>query len=119
MVQLQLILKRLRKPSVIASLTSQILTLFILFGVNVDATLITSIVATFTSIFVMLGIFSNPDAQKKGYRDDIMTCTNCNQISQHVKAGDNMVCTNCGATSTNATSANAAGTNTASTDAAI
>lgn len=102
MTQLRLIIKRLRKPSVIASLTSQILTLCILLGINVDATLVTSVITTFTSMFVILGIFSNPDAQKKGYGDDIIPCENCGQLSQHVKAGDNMVCTNCGSVSTTA-----------------
>ncbi len=99
MNQVQLILKRLRKPSVIASLTSQALTLCILLGINVDATLVTSVITTFTSIFVILGIFSNPDAQKKGYGDDIIPCKNCGKLSQHVKAGDNMICTNCGSVS--------------------
>lgn len=99
MVQLKLILKRLRKPSVIASLTSQIMALLILFEVSVDATLITSTITIITSILVLLGIFSNPDSQHKGYKDDISICSECNQVTQHVKVGDKMVCANCGGVS--------------------
>ncbi len=96
MVQLKLILNRLRKPSVIASLTSQIMALLILFEVSVDTTLITSAITSITSIMVLLGIFSNPDSQNKGFRDDISKCSKCKQMTQHVKIGENMVCVNCG-----------------------
>lgn len=99
MVQLQLILKRLRKPSVIASLTSQIMALLILFEVSVDTNMITSVITILTSIMVMLGIFSNPDAQNKGFKDDISICSQCNEMTQHVKVGENMVCSNCGSIS--------------------
>lgn len=99
MVQLRLILKRLRKPSVIASLTSQIITLLILFNVTIDTTLITSIITSITSILVILGVFSNPDTQKKGYRDDVSPCCKCNTNTQHVKIGDDMICVICGCSS--------------------
>lgn len=104
MLQLKLIIRRLRKPSVIASLTSQIITLCVLLGIDINTTLVTSFITTITTIFVILGIFSNPDAQRRGYRDDIMTCTECNKLSQHVKIGSQMVCANCGNISSDLTS---------------
>lgn len=100
MVQLRLILKRLKKPSVITSLTSQIVALLILFEVNIDTTFITNVITAITSIMVILGIFSNPDSQKKGFKDDISVCSKCKQLTQHVKINDEMVCVNCGGVST-------------------
>lgn len=99
MVQLRLILKRIRKPSVIASLTSQIIALLVLFEVQIDTAFISNFVTVITSIMIILGIFSNPDSQQKGYGDDIRTCSKCKQLTQHVKIGDNMICVNCGGTS--------------------
>lgn len=99
MVQLQLVLKRLKKPSVIASLTSQVMTLLLLFNIEIDTTLITSVISSVMSIFVILGIFSNPDAKKRGYRDDISQCTKCGKMTQHVPIGSKMICAVCGCSS--------------------
>lgn len=103
MVQFRLILKRLKKPSVIASLTSQIVALLILFEINIDTTFITNVMTAITSIMVILGIFSNPDSQRKGYKDDISLCSKCHQLTQHVKVTDKMVCVNCGGVSNKTT----------------
>ncbi|MFI3208769.1 MAG: hypothetical protein R3Y40_06490 [Eubacteriales bacterium] len=99
MTQLRLIVKRLRKPSVIASLTSQIITMLVLLGIEINTTLVTSVISCLTSIFIILGIFSNPDAKRRGYRDDISPCTKCNGMTQHVMVADEMVCTICGCSS--------------------
>lgn len=99
MIQLRLIVKRLRKPSVIASLTSQIITMLVLLGIQINTTLVTSIISTLTSIFIILGIFSNPDAKKRGYGDDISLCSKCNNMTQHVMVAGQMICSGCGCSS--------------------
>jgi uncharacterized protein YbaR (Trm112 family) len=44
-----------------------------------------------------MGILANPDAKKNNYGDDIYTCTECGEKTQHVEVGGEMVCKNCGA----------------------
>lgn len=100
MNQLQLILARIRKPSVFASLTSQIVTLLMIFKIDVDLTMVTGIVTSITSILVILGIISNPDARNRGYKDDFALCSGCNKNTQHITIGEDSICTKCGAVST-------------------
>lgn len=94
--QLQETLNRLKKPSVILSITSHIITILVLLKVNIDMDTITGIVTAITSILVILGILSNPTTQNKGYGDDILNCSNCNKNTIHTLVGDNLVCTKCG-----------------------
>lgn len=74
--------------------------LIMLFGVEIDTTLATSIITNVTSILVILGILSNPDSKHKDYRDDISLCTKCGGMTQHVQIGENMICNICGCSST-------------------
>ncbi|MEG0570305.1 MAG: hypothetical protein RR497_01530 [Oscillospiraceae bacterium] len=96
MTQFKLILSRLKNPSVILSIVSQVITILVLLKVDVDASIVTGIVAAICSIFVLLGIMSNPSTQKISYADDIYTCENCGEKNAHVLVGDELVCSSCG-----------------------
>ncbi len=98
MNQFQLILKRLRKPSVFTSLVSQILSIVLIFDPNLDINMATGLLTTVTSTLVLLGILSNPDAKKKGYGDDMAVCPTCGKKTQHITIGDKSICTKCGGT---------------------
>lgn len=100
MTQVNIILERLKKPSVILSLTSQVVGLLILLDVNIDSEVVTGVATSVTAILVTLGILSNPDTQTAGYGDDIAVCENCGDETQHVLVGDDLVCKNCGTIST-------------------
>lgn len=95
-LQLQLIKFRLKKPSILLSLISQIVTLLYIFKIDIDTELITSVITCITSILIILGIISNPDSKQKSYVDDFAVCCNCNKVTQHVAIGDAMFCKNCG-----------------------
>lgn len=60
---------RLRKPSIILSLVSQIITILLLLGFDIDKNLIMSVATIICSILVALGILSNSDSTKKGSGD--------------------------------------------------
>jgi len=94
---LELILKRLRKPSVILSIVSQVSTLILLFGFNINENLIMSAAAIICSILVSLGILSNPDSKNKTYGDDMLVCAHSGKLEQHVMVDGKMVCKSCGA----------------------
>lgn len=97
MTQLKVIAKRLKRPSVIISIVSQVILLLILLHVEIDHDLAMAVTATISSILVTLGILSNPDSNNKGYGDDLLLCKDCKSTDTHVQIGDKMVCTKCGA----------------------
>lgn len=94
----QLILKRLRKPSVFTSLISQILSIVLIFDPSLDMNMATGVLTAVTSSLVLLGILSNPDAKKKGYGDDMAICPDCGKKTQHITIGNKSICTKCGGT---------------------
>lgn len=96
MKQLELVLNRLKNPSVILSIVSEIVTILVLLNVSVNANLITGIVTSVCSILVLLGILSNPTTKNKGYGDDIIECENCNKCTQHTLINGKMICSECG-----------------------
>lgn len=96
-VQIQQIIKRLKKPSVLLSLVSQIASLCILFGFNVNENMVMSVTTIVCSVLVTLGIMSNPDTKKNGYGDDVLTCSTSGDKEVHVNVNGQMVCANCGA----------------------
>ncbi len=96
MLYLKSILKRLKNPSVLISIGSQIVTILLLFNIQVDVDLITGVIAAACSIFVLLGILSDPNTQNKGYPDDVFQCSHCNKPTEHVVVNGQMVCRECG-----------------------
>lgn len=90
------ILKRLRRPSVLFSITSQMITVLVLLKIDVDTTMISGIVTAILSIFVLLGIISDPTTQKNGYSDDWAVCPGCKNLTRHVVANGKRICAECG-----------------------
>ena len=97
MEQFKIFLQRLKNPTVITSLVSQIIAILVVFNVNVDVSATTQVVGAVASLLVTLGILSNPDNEKKRYIDDIELCESCGRKTLHVKVGNDLVCKNCGA----------------------
>ncbi|MEG2518810.1 MAG: hypothetical protein RSB65_04065, partial [Oscillospiraceae bacterium] len=96
MTQFKVILERLKKPSVLISIASQIATILLLFKVNVDMTIVTGVITALGSILVLLGILSNPNTQNKGFGDDILPCAGCGKDTVHLMVNGEMVCRECG-----------------------
>ena len=96
MHQLQVIFKRLKKPSVLISVSSQIVTILLLLNVYVDVDVVSAIITGICSILVLLGIVSDPETQNKGYGDDLIECSGCHHKTRHIMINGKMVCTNCG-----------------------
>ena len=96
MAQLKEILKRLKNPSTVLSLVSEIIVILILFKVNVNVDIVTGVVTACCSILVLLGIMSNPTTSNKGYADDIFYCKNCKENTCHTVIDNNLYCCKCG-----------------------
>lgn len=96
MKQLKIIQHRLKKPSVIVSLVSQIAGIILLISHNENLNTITKIVVLLFSILVTLGILSNPDSQKSGYGDDIKVCPSCDKECNCVLVNGEFICSECG-----------------------
>lgn len=94
--QLFITLNRLRKPTVLLSIVSQIITIMTLLNISVDADAFTSIAVSVCSVLVTLGIMSNPTTIKKGFGDDIEFCKNCKIKTEHALIGDKLICKGCG-----------------------
>ena len=92
MEQLKLILKRLKRPGVILSIISQILTILLLLKVNVNVDVVSGIATAICSILVLLGILSDPDSTQPGYGDAFFECSQCHRKTQHVLIDGNLVC---------------------------
>jgi uncharacterized membrane protein len=100
MKQLKVFLGRLRNPSVILSIASQVITILLLFNVNVDRDIIFGVITASCTILTLLGIMSNPSTETQGYTDDIYICEHCNKETVHVMVNGQLVCTECGTAST-------------------
>lgn len=96
MTQINIIIERLKKPTVIISLVSQVVGILILLDVNIDSEAITGITTSVTAILVTLGILSNPDTVNTGYGDDLAFCEGCGEEKQHVSIGGELYCSDCG-----------------------
>lgn len=94
--QLKIILQRLKNPSVLISIASQIITILVLLKVNVDVNLVSGIIAAICSILVLLGILSDPNTTNKGFNDIILPCENCGKNSRHVTINNDILCSMCG-----------------------
>ena len=95
MAQLKEFLKRLKNPSTVLSLVSEIIVILILFKVNVNVDIVTGVVTACCSILVLLGIMSNPTTSNKGYADDIFYCKNCKENTYYTTIGSNLYCCKC------------------------
>lgn len=96
MTQLKIILERLKNPSVLLSIGSQIVAILVLLKVNVDMNIISGVIAAVCSILVLMGILSDPTTNNKGYHDDILPCESCNKKSKHITIDNNVMCSICG-----------------------
>lgn len=94
--QFKAILQKLRKPSVILSIVSQIVAILALLNINVDNALVMAIATAACSILTTAGILSNPASDKKGFGDDIYYCEKCGKDSVHTKVDGKLVCSECG-----------------------
>lgn len=65
MKTLKMLGKRLRRPKVLLSLVSQIVTILVLFGYQVDEQLINGLATACCSILVTLGILFHSDKEEK------------------------------------------------------
>jgi uncharacterized membrane protein len=95
-VQLMHFANRLRKPSTIISLISQVVSILLLLGVHVDQSAVMGVAAAACSVMVTLGVLNNPDSEKKGFGDDILTCSSSGLPEKHVMVNGQMVCQKCG-----------------------
>lgn len=95
MEQIKLFAKRLKNPTVVLSILSQVFMIFSLLNVSVDENMITGVITASLSILVTLGIMSNPDTATKTYGDDFMYCETCNKRTHHVVVGDKILCEEC------------------------
>ena len=96
MAQFKIFLNRLKKPSVILSLISQIIIILSLLNINVDTNQINAVATGIMSILVTMGIMSNPDTKNKTFGDDIRLCENCGNTDIHVDISGELTCTVCG-----------------------
>lgn len=96
MQQHHIAISRLKNPSVILSIVSEILTILVLVNVNIDMRIFTGIITAVCSILVLLGIVSDPSTKNRGYGDDLRMCEKCNKISSHVWINGKFICKNCG-----------------------
>lgn len=91
------ILQRLRKPSVVLSIASQVAAILVVFGLQIDRDAFMTVVVLGCSILTTLGVLSNPDSTKRGYGDDILTCSKSGRKERHALINGEYVCVNCGA----------------------
>lgn len=96
MQQIKLLLARLKSPSVIISIVSQVAAILVLLGHTVDANLVTTMAAAVCSLLVTLGILSDPNTQNKGFGDDLRYCDHCGAVTPHITITGTLTCRNCG-----------------------
>lgn len=98
--QILQILKRLRKPSVLLSIVSQIVAILLMFGFNINQSNVMTIASLMCTLLVTIGILSNPDAPTKGDSSDMKICSKTGKLEKHVLIKEQWICTECGAAHT-------------------
>lgn len=96
MQQIKLLLARLKSPSVLISIVSQVAAILVLLGRVVDVNLVTTVTAAVCSLLVTLGILSDPNTQNKGFGDDLHYCAHCGAVTPHVAVTGTLICRTCG-----------------------
>lgn len=96
MEQIKNILKRLKNPSVVISIVSQVAAILALLNVSVNVDVVTQVVVGISSILVLLGIVSDPTTENKGYGDDMKHCSQCGKMTSHLKVAGKLSCSQCG-----------------------
>lgn len=97
MEQIKHALRMLKKPSVLISLISQLVTLLIALGLDINKSAVMAAAALLCSILACLGILSNPSAGKQGFGDDLLVCSRSGKVEPHTLVNGQMVCRKCGA----------------------
>ncbi len=95
--QLMITLSRLKNPSVVIGIVSQIIAMLTLLHVSTNISFVMAITVGVCSILVTIGIMSNPTTENVGFGDDILYCSNCKTEKEHVLVGDKFYCKQCGA----------------------
>lgn len=103
MTQLKNILSRLKNPSVVISIVSQVVSVLVLLNIHVNQSAVSAVVVAVCSVLVLLGIMSNPDTANRGYGDDLYECECCHEKTAHLQVGDSLVCSKCGCNRTSET----------------
>jgi len=84
---------RLKKPSIILTVVSQIGALLILCGVRIDENLLMTATAMICSILCTLGILNSTAPAD----ETMLVCSESGEPKAHVMIAGQMVCKNCGA----------------------
>ena len=95
--QLTQMFLRLKKPSVVLSIVSQVVAILLMLGLKVNESTIMAVATGGCSILATMGILSNPDASKSGYGDDLLICSKSGQLERHGMVNGPMGCGNWGA----------------------
>jgi len=86
------IISRLKNPTVILSITSHLVSFFILMGYKINEGTVMAGVTILCSILVTLGILSNPDYNT----DNKLPCAICKEKTYHVEVAGRKTCSICG-----------------------
>jgi len=86
------ILSRLKNPTVVLSIASNLIALFLLLGYKVNEGVVMSVVTITCAILVTLGIMSNPDYNT----DNMLYCPLDKARTYHVEVAGKKMCSVCG-----------------------
>ncbi len=95
------ILERLKNPTILLSVVSQIVAMLILVGVKIDEQMALTLAGMGVSILGSLGILSKKGIAGYAAKTENLTCSNSGEVEPHVLINGQMVCTKCGAVYTN------------------
>lgn len=90
-------LQKLKNPTVLISVLSQIGAILILMGVDLNENMVMSLIGMVVSILATLGIVSKSDTKPPELESACLTCTNTGTQELHVKINGQMTCVKCGA----------------------
>lgn len=91
------ILKKLKNPTVLFSVLSQLVALLILLGVKLNEDTAVAVIGIIMSILGTLGIIQKADVDKLKADTVLLPCSNTGLEEPHVLINGKMICTKCGA----------------------
>lgn len=99
MKRVKAILQKIKNPSVLLSMLSQIIAVLLLLEVDVNISLVTGLVTAVCSILSLLGLWRFPFSKQKGTdspTDLPLPCDNCGSNTPHTLINGYMTCSKCG-----------------------
>ena len=89
------ILEKIKKPTILLAVVSEVVTILMLFDLKVDQNLVMTAVTSLSSILIMVGIMSDPYKKNDNNEHVLAYCPHCDKTTWHIMVDGKEICREC------------------------